>query len=294
MALSSPRFATNTRLQAAADNRPVMNWGEVGEAVRLVQQALIDLGARMPISLKRHGSPDGIFGDETKSRVCAFQVKHGLSADGIVGTNTLAKLDKLLPAAGAALPPLPKDSWITHRFKLVLRSIAMPVIPEFRALEDARTVYGQYGFRVDEGAGMSLALTPDQQLTLNVLDGACKWDQENDEQRLLFSLAGGRQDVANTDIMVYYVNGIKKPDGSGLAGCAGHKPGSPAVVVAATAAKYDMAHEVGHVLLGPHFVPVHHSSSTNLMFLNALTADPPGLTEAQVRAIRSSRSCFHL
>src|SRR5207248_2911614 len=157
-----------------------------------------------------------------------FQAKNGLTADGIVGRNTLAKLDRLLPGAAAALPALPDGSWITHRFKIVMRSIAMPKIPEFQALDDTRRIYGQYGFRVDEG--------------------------------------GGRRGVTNTDIMVYFVNDIQETDGSQLNGCAGHKPGEPAVVVSSTANKYDMAHEVGHVLLGPRFRPVHHPSSVNLMF----------------------------
>jgi hypothetical protein len=295
MALTSPRFSGNVRLQNAANNRPAMNWGEVGEAVRLVQQALIDRGFRMPISMNKFGSPDGIFGDETKATVKTFQSLHGLDTDGIVGKNTLAELDRLLPTAGSPLPAIPPDSWITHRFKIVFRSTAMPVIPEFQALEDTRRVYGMYGFRVDESGGMSLAMTPDQQLTLSVIDTTCEWNKQSDEQNQLFALGGGRSGVAATDIMVYYVNGIKDTsNGQALAGCAGHKPGTPAVVVAATAAKYDMAHEVGHVLLTPSFTPVHHPSSVNLMFLNAVTADPPGLTEAQVRRIRASALVFHL
>lgn len=294
MALTSPRFAPVDRLQKAALNRPAMNWGEVGEPVRLVQQALIELGASMPITLKKHGSPDGIFGDETFGSVRAFQAKHGLVADGIVGRNTLSKLDHLFPAPAAPLPPLPADSWITHRFRIVMRSIAMPTIPEFQALDDTRRIYGMYGFRVDEGGGMSLALDPTQQLTLDVIDGECLWDEESHDQQELFAAGGGRSGVTVTDIMVYFVNRIREPDGSVLNGCAGHKPGQPAVVVSSTADKYDMAHEIGHVLLGPRFSPVHHPSSVNLMFATALTADPPGLNEKQVRAIRRSPSCFHL
>jgi hypothetical protein len=295
MALSSPRFATNTRLQRVAENRPAMNWGEVGEAVRLVQQALIDLGHRMPISTRKHGSPDGIFGDETKATVKAFQSRNGLVADGIVGRNTMGRLDRLLPRAGAALPALAADTWITHRFRIVFRSIAIPIIPEMQALAAARSVYERYGFRVDEGPGMSLLLSPDEALTLNVLDGECLWDQEHDEQELLFSIGGGRQGVAHTDIMVYYVNDIHEPDGSPIGGCAGHRPGAPAVVVRSAAARFSMAHEVCHVLLTSRFAPVHHASANNLMFdTEAWTADPPGLNEAQVRAIRRSPLVFRI
>src|SRR5262245_61843285 len=103
MALGSPRFAPNIPLQRASENSPAMNWGGVGAAVRVVQQAPMDLGHPRPISTRKHGSVDGIFGDETKATVRAFQCRHGLVGDGIVGRKTLAKLDTLLPRAGAAL-----------------------------------------------------------------------------------------------------------------------------------------------------------------------------------------------
>lgn len=38
---------------------------------------------------------DGIFGNNTKNAVIAFQQKHGLSPDGIVGNNTNAVLNTL-------------------------------------------------------------------------------------------------------------------------------------------------------------------------------------------------------
>jgi len=60
MALTSPRFASNLRLQSAAMNNPPMRPGETGKAVALVQQALKDLGYRMPISFAK-GVPDGIY-----------------------------------------------------------------------------------------------------------------------------------------------------------------------------------------------------------------------------------------
>jgi hypothetical protein len=134
-------------------------------------------------------------------------------------------------------------------------------------------------------------LDPGETVTLDSIDGACLWDEENPDQTQLFTLGSGRAGVGNSDILVYYVNTIKQTDGSGLDGCAGHKPGAPACVVAASATKYAMAHEVGHNLLGSHFSPVHTESTNNLMFkgfLGNLTADPPGLTEDQMRAILSS------
>jgi peptidoglycan hydrolase-like protein with peptidoglycan-binding domain len=107
MSLRSPRFANSDRLQRAADNRPPLRQGEEDEAVRLVQQALIELGFPMPVSTHRFGSPDGKYGGETSARVRDFQIRYHLSADGVAGRNTMAKLDELLPGPAAPLPPLP-------------------------------------------------------------------------------------------------------------------------------------------------------------------------------------------
>ena len=107
MPLKSPRFANNARLQAAADNAPPMKWGEKGQAVKIVQQAYIDLGFAMPISTRKTGQPDGIFGNETYYVTRAFQKKHTLGIDGIVGKQTLGKLDELFPKPAPPPPPRP-------------------------------------------------------------------------------------------------------------------------------------------------------------------------------------------
>jgi peptidoglycan hydrolase-like protein with peptidoglycan-binding domain len=93
--LKSQRFAGNPRLEATYDNSPAMRKGEQGDAVKLVQQGLIDDGLAMPISTRKTGEPDGIFGDETDKTVWQFQEKHQLGKDGVVGRNTLGKLDEL-------------------------------------------------------------------------------------------------------------------------------------------------------------------------------------------------------
>lgn len=107
MTLSSPRFNSSERLLQAESNDPAMRRGEIGEAVRLIQQALIDLGHPLPTSVRRYGSPDGIYGREVYTKIREFQAKNTLGRDGIVGRNTMHKLDRLLPRAGAPLPALP-------------------------------------------------------------------------------------------------------------------------------------------------------------------------------------------
>ena len=59
--------------------------GSRGEAVRKLQQALIDLGFL-------NDKADGVFGNKTEEAVRKFQAANGLTADGICGSKTLVIL----------------------------------------------------------------------------------------------------------------------------------------------------------------------------------------------------------
>ncbi len=96
MALTSPRFVSSPRMQKASTNSPPFRKGEIGDGVSLLQQSLIDLGYKMPISVKKLGVPDGIYGNETWATVYQFQSDQTLSKDGIAGKDTVHRLDKLL------------------------------------------------------------------------------------------------------------------------------------------------------------------------------------------------------
>lgn len=96
--LTSPQFAGNPRLEQAYDNAPPLSYGTTHDAVATIQQALIDAGYPMPISTQRTGSPDGIFGRETRDTVKQFQRDHGLKDDGVIGRNTMGELDKMYGA----------------------------------------------------------------------------------------------------------------------------------------------------------------------------------------------------
>jgi peptidoglycan hydrolase-like protein with peptidoglycan-binding domain len=99
MALSIPRLAVNTQIQAAAVNQPPLKVGSSGEGVVILQQALVDLGFTMPRSTRGGNSlPDGIFGAETEQVVKQFQTGNGLTADGVVGRLTLERLEAALIA----------------------------------------------------------------------------------------------------------------------------------------------------------------------------------------------------
>ena len=119
MALSSARLSRNKDLQAAAENRPPLEVGSNGDAVAILQRALIDLGFSMPKSTQS-GSPDGIYGGETQATVQAFQRANGLTADGIAGRDTLNRLDQIFEAQDTearvseiadARTPLPFGKW---------------------------------------------------------------------------------------------------------------------------------------------------------------------------------------
>ena len=63
-------------------------------------------------------------------------------------------------------------------------------------------------------------------------------------------------------------------------------------MLAANAKKYDMAHEVGHVLLGSSFTPVHTSDSKNVMVsVPGSPKTPLTFTPDQLTQIRKSPYC---
>jgi peptidoglycan hydrolase-like protein with peptidoglycan-binding domain len=106
MALKSHRFADQPRLEAAANNKPPIKQGERGEAIRRMQQALVDYGLEMPITTKRGTSPpDGIFGAETRRTVLEFQNRELLDKDGIAGRQTIGRLDELFTVRPIAQIP---------------------------------------------------------------------------------------------------------------------------------------------------------------------------------------------
>jgi hypothetical protein len=70
--------------------------GSSGDDVARIQKALQDAGLFQ-------GALDGVFGDQTEAAVKAFQAQAGLTADGIVGPATWARLFPSAPSAPAAV-----------------------------------------------------------------------------------------------------------------------------------------------------------------------------------------------
>lgn len=88
------RFKGILQLENAQANAPAIMRGAIGDGVRAIQQALFDLDYPMDDSFAVYGSPDGVFGKETKKRVVEFQEDFSLFPDGKVGMNTINKLDE--------------------------------------------------------------------------------------------------------------------------------------------------------------------------------------------------------
>ena len=91
----------------SAPSDGALSVGSRGDAVKSLQQKLIDLGYLS-------GSADGIFGESTKKAVMAFQSAKGLTADGQAGSSTLAALGggTIAPAVTSA-PTAAPDAAVT-------------------------------------------------------------------------------------------------------------------------------------------------------------------------------------
>jgi len=88
--LESPRFKGDYKLEQTHDDLDYLATGCKGEPVQKVQSGLMDLGYQLP----KFGA-DGDFGSETRAAVFKFQSDNGLSYDGVVGVQTIGRLDDI-------------------------------------------------------------------------------------------------------------------------------------------------------------------------------------------------------
>lgn len=88
--------------------------GMKGSVVQSVQYMLQDAGYLS-------GSADGDFGSQTQQAVVQFQTDHGLSADGIVGPQTMEALSE---ASGRPVPEEAASATEGHQRRLVMEATA--------------------------------------------------------------------------------------------------------------------------------------------------------------------------
>lgn len=275
MTLTSPRFKDEPELIRIEAGHNVLIRNAHGRHVHLVQMALIDLGFAMPISTTSQDfSPDGFYGNETETVVKAFQQKNPpLVADGKIGQNTIREIDKQIGG-------------FKHRINLHFRSLSLSDVPFDLIFSSAQKVYAQYGIDVFFASGESLGLSQDEENRFNVVAQNCGWTLDSGEFAALQAL--GTRAPAN-DVKVFIVNKFQETN---VLGCGGHAAGRPACAVTHDSSRWDMAHEVCHVLLTSAFAPVHSGSPRNLMFATSSKGNTPlALTEKQLTKIRSSTLC---
>jgi peptidoglycan hydrolase-like protein with peptidoglycan-binding domain len=170
--LQSSKYSGNDRLQRAFDNNPAIHIGESGEAVKLVQEGLKENCFKMPLSTKPTGELDSKFGQETFDIVEAFQEKHRLDVDGIVGRQTLRRLDELAntkpecprtpegpPVSEPATPPTP-----TKRVTVNITQLAGSRRNIKASLAVARKIYKQAGIEIVKGSERHLGKTESKAL----------------------------------------------------------------------------------------------------------------------------------
>ena len=111
MPFQSPRFAGDPLLEACLANTHRLMVGQSGEAVRKIQQALIDLGYQIP------DGATGNFGQQTANAVVHFKTIKGLQPnDPVIGPGTSHALDIDIVArdAGRAVPQPPPAPLLTR------------------------------------------------------------------------------------------------------------------------------------------------------------------------------------
>lgn len=87
-------LARYDQLQAIAEGRGLLRRGAQGESIRAIQQVLVNLGHSLP------EGTNGLFDATMGKAIQTFQHAQGLKADGIIGRQTIKKLDDASEASG--------------------------------------------------------------------------------------------------------------------------------------------------------------------------------------------------
>ncbi|MGW2781637.1 hypothetical protein ACWC3X_10350 [Streptomyces populi] len=151
------------------------------------------------------------------------------------------------------------DTWDVEHLRVHVLLINRPQtdIALFRAeLADITSLFGKVEVVVDTVSLKQLSLPG----TRTVDVGACDENHPlTAEQTALFS---HRPSIPDTEVVFYVVGSLigDVPTGR-ISGCGRHRPGKPEAIVASDISWSGMAHEIGHLLLGPG----HENDPDNLM-----------------------------
>lgn len=149
VALVSPHWAANARIQRAANNNPPMRLHESNSvAVKLLQTALIQAGFPMV------AGADGIFGPQTAKAVVDAERFYGFQTDaGVAGREVLGALDLAL----RGWKPPPGAHWGGLIARTIVPIAQRKITAALRALTDIQTmlnVSGHFDFVTADGVTM--------------------------------------------------------------------------------------------------------------------------------------------
>ena len=165
--------------------------------------------------------------------------------------------------------------------RLHLRIIVEPTITTQTLVDACRSVFAQAGVSINVRSKRILNLSAADQLKFMPVKvrNSCKGAGLTSEQTDLFGLAAS---VDSRHVVVLLVHSTDKA----MEGCAQHPAGRPGAIVTSIAAKWTMAHELGH-LLGL----VHVTAKSRLMYNGGtigITANPPVLNSSEISQINQS------
>ena len=155
---------------------------------------------------------------------------------------------------------------------------------QFEAMRDLFTTAG---IEVRRGSTQDLSGDPDVAHLVALDVGPCFLGQPTDEHDELFA----HRDGAGPSDLVIYVLQTLVGGGGNLVGCATHPAAQPgaAIVPVGAAARWLLAHEVGHVLSLRHVDSAIPTNSDFLMWPNiAWTNTPPDLTAVEATRMADS------
>lgn len=103
---ASTAIMDNGQMAGAVETFSTLKKGMKGEAVRQMQQRLIQLGYLT-------GTADGVYGTDTAEAVYNFQKRNGLTRDGVAGAKTLAALYSVSATKPSTTPTTPTTPPVT-------------------------------------------------------------------------------------------------------------------------------------------------------------------------------------